>query len=71
MPITPAIFRRVRGGPGVRGRVALAGLATFAIAMALASPAQGARYIASVQMREGPMGLGQFQDLATKSRSRR
>jgi hypothetical protein len=42
----------------VGGKAALAGLVTLVSVAALASPAQGARYAASMQVREGPTRFG-------------
>lgn len=44
----------MRNGLGTGGRAALAGLAALVFVTALASPAQGARYAASVQVRGNP-----------------
>lgn len=48
----------MRSGLGVGGKAALAGLVALVSVSALASPAQGARYAASVQVRESPTGIG-------------
>lgn len=53
-----AIFRQVRSGLGAGGKAALAGLVVLVSVTALASPAQGARYAASVQVRESPTRIG-------------
>lgn len=44
----------MRSGLGAGGKAALAGLVALSSIAALASPAQGARYAASVQLRESP-----------------
>jgi hypothetical protein len=48
----------MRAGLGAGGKVALAGLVALVSVAALASPAQGARYAASVQLRESPARIG-------------
>jgi len=48
----------VRSELGAGGRATLAGLAALVSIAALASPAQGARYAASVQVRESPTRIG-------------
>jgi hypothetical protein len=48
----------MRAGLGAGGEVALAGLVVLVSVAALASPAQGARYAASVQVRESPTRIG-------------
>lgn len=53
-----AIFCQVRSGLGAGGKAALASLVALVSVTALAPPAQGAKYAASVQMRESPMRIG-------------
>lgn len=48
----------MRSGLGAGGKAALAGLVAIVSVAALASPAQGARYAASVQVRESPTRIG-------------
>jgi hypothetical protein len=50
-----AIFRQVGGEHVATKKAAFVGLATFAVAAALAAPAEGAEYAASVQMPHGPV----------------
>lgn len=45
-------------GLGAGGKAALAGLVALVFVAALAAPAQGARYAASVQVRESPTRIG-------------
>lgn len=53
-----AIFRQVSSELGARKKAALAGLVALMCVAALASPAQGARYTASVQVWESPTRIG-------------
>lgn len=53
-----AIFRQVSNELGARKKAVLAGLVALMCVAALASPAQGARYAASVQVQESPTRIG-------------
>jgi hypothetical protein len=53
-----AIFRQVSSELGARRKALLVGLMALMCVAALASPAQGARYAANVQVKESPTRIG-------------